>query len=454
MARMVSLLRFFSITSFISILIATALLALFCRQLVIPQTIQLSEVTSQQLAKTLLTSIRPELDYYLASLETVDSRGPVAQALSARLSDLFKDVMREAAIVRVKLYNRQGIVVFSTDRSQIGDNQAKNAGVILAASGGVASGLTYRDTVNRFEGATERDDLMETYVPVRASSTGAIHGVFEIYTDMNRLVSHNQRTVFTILVGVGLILLCHFAVLIFALRRASYIMESERHIDRHRTSALERLSAGVLNGEETERRRIATELQEGIAQTLSAIKFRLEHGSEQIAASNADSGALKAMVPLLQNAIQEVQILALKLRPSSLDDLGLLSTIEWFCGQFQRRHPKIRVEPEISLQENEVPGSLKIVIYRIMESVFGDIAQYANTDRIQLSLRLADQTIILAIDDSPHDSTYAAAAHGKADADLDTRFVTVQQRATLSGGTFSAVRNKDGGITLRATWTF
>ena len=80
------------------------------------------------------------------------------------------EVMRDALVVRAKLYNRRGIVVFSTDRMQLGDNQANNPGFAAAFQGRSSSHLIYRDRFNSFDGATEDANLLQTSVPVRSGA--------------------------------------------------------------------------------------------------------------------------------------------------------------------------------------------------------------------------------------------------------------------------------------------
>jgi signal transduction histidine kinase len=221
---------------------------------------------------------------------------------------------------------------------------------------------------------------------------------------------------------------------------------------RQRTAALEMLSAKMLSVDEMEKKKLAFGLHEGLAQTLISIKMRIEHKLAQFAASKAHDESLAAIIPLLQSVIADVQKIATGLRPSSLDELGLLPTIDWFCREFERRHPAIVVTEEISVRENDVPAPLKIVIYRIVESAFTDIARYESTDQIGLALRLEDRAITLAIDDTSQDLRYAATAERHTDSDLQARFAEAQERTTLSGGSFTIARRKTGGVTLRASW--
>jgi len=143
---------------------------------------------------------------------------------------------------------------------------------------------------------------------------------------------------------------------------------------------------------------------------------------------------------------------ATRLRPASLDERGLLPTIEWLCRDFEGRNPPITVDEELSAAENDVPAQLKIIIYRIIESVFAGIARHENSDEIRLALRRDSNAVTLAIDDTSRDSRYAPTAGHDVEAELHLRFGEAQERTTLSGGQFTIARNEAGGIRLRASW--
>ena len=81
-----------------------------------------------------------------------------------------------------------------------------------------------------------------------------------------------------------------------------------------------------------------------------------------------------------------------------------------------------RLEQELALGESDLPAALKIVLFRIIESSLKYLALNADTDQIHLDLRLANQVIVLSIEESPQDSTYAAAGTQAPDADLQAQF--------------------------------
>ena len=470
---MFKFLRLFFIVSLTSIVVAMALLTLFYRHVTIQSTVSLSEANSLALTQAALISVRPELDDYLATAAGPGPHEFAAQRLAARITEVVAELMRNnvGPVVRVNLFNRVGVVIFSTDRDRIGEDQGSNAGFMSALNGRVVNNLHYRDVFNRFDRGTEAahlgPNLVETYVPVRADATKPVDAVFESYTDLSPLVARNQNTALIVLIGAGLVLLTLYGIFLLVMRRALKAMESQQRRDagseleaimakQHninaRTAALEMLSAKILSSDEMEKKKIAFDLHEGLAQMLITIKSGIERRLARPADGKADAESLAPTVPLRQAAIDDVQRIATGLRPSSLDDLGLVPTINWYCREFERLNPAITVAEELAVREDDLPAPLKIVIYRIIETAFTSIARYESADRIELGLQLGGGAITLTIDDASRDSRYAATAQHDSESDPQVRFAEAQVRTTLSGGNFTIARKKAGGIALRASW--
>ncbi len=451
---MFRLMRFYSVASFIIIFVTAALLTLFFRQVTIHRIEHLAETYNLALAKTALNSIRPELVAYLGS-EADDSahRGASLQRFSDKLAADIHMLAQDNSVVAIKICNRNGQEVFSTRTGRAGLNQGGNPNFTSALNGRDSSSMIYRDTLNRYEGTTEEDNLMETYIPVRNSQTGLVLGVFEIYTDMSQLVRENNRHLLIVLIGSEFILALLYAVLIIIVRHAKNIIESQQKTIQERTSSLEILSKRLLKNEENKKQKIAIDLHEGLVQTLSAIKVNVENSSARIQAYDANAKPLEYIVPVLQSAIQEVRSIATELRPSSLDDLGLLPTVNWFCREFEEHHDGISIKRDISLQEATIPVPLKIVIYRIIESTFKNIAQGSYTDQIRLAMQQADNKIHLRISDTPVQQTLVDTfTQSGPDSDPRFRFAEIRERATLSGGTFTSTQDGAGWNTLHVSW--
>ncbi|NIS79955.1 MAG: Two-component sensor histidine kinase, partial [Anaerolineales bacterium] len=86
---------------------------------------------------------------------------------------------------------------------------------------------------------------------------------------------------------------------------------------------LRHLSSQLLTAQENERKRIALELHDGIGQSLSALKFGVENSLKEVdkGASRPIMKPLEAVIPIIQESIEEVRKIAMDLRPATLDDL-------------------------------------------------------------------------------------------------------------------------------------
>lgn len=362
-------------------------------------------------------------------------------------------MMQDKAIARVKICNHKGVVIFSTRPSQIGGDQSQNQGFISAINGDEESALIYRDTFSHFDGATEEDNLTHTYIPIQAGPAEPIQGVFEIYTDVNRLVLLTERTEFIIMVGATIIMSALYGVLILIVQRAGNIIKMQQRTIRERTGTLEVLSAQMLKSEESHKKRIAYDLHEGLAQTLAAIKLQAESGRSNHKEGDAAAASLDPFIRVLQESVQEVRKIATELRPSILDDIGLLPTINWLCRELGQLHPGIRVEQQISLQEHDIPAPLRIILYRIIASVLDDMAQHIHSGRLHLGLWLDHDNLILLIDNTTTEALNKTAIPlSNIDPQLHPGFARMEELATLSGGKFNASYRSGGGTTLRAAW--
>ncbi len=450
---MFTLLRFYSVASFLAILVTAVLIAMLYRGVAIEGIMKLAERNNLALARTALNSVKPELTAFLAASTQPGFRNVAHASLPPELAAAIRQLMRDNSVVKIKIYNSEGIVAFSTHTAQIGSDQRHNTGFIAAMNGRVADTLVYHDTFNHFDQTTEEDNLMQTYIPVRASATEPVLGVFEIYTDVNDLVHQIERTEFVIMAGAMLILSGLYAVLLLVVRRARTIIDRQNQTIRERTQTLEILSARMLKSEESDKKRIAVELHEGLAQTLSAVKLSLENSRGKVDGDDTVGRSMAAMIPVLQSTIEDVRTLASTLRPSSLDDLGLLPTIDSLCRSFEQQHPGIRIRHAISLQEADIPAPLKVILYRIIVLALDDIALHTDSGRIRIALDRDGGMLTLQIDDTPPASSdLATTTLVELDPRAESRFAKMLELATLSGGSFAAARPSSGRIVLRAGW--
>jgi signal transduction histidine kinase len=214
---------------------------------------------------------------------------------------------------------------------------------------------------------------------------------------------------------------------------------------------LRAISAHRLTTQEQERKRIASEIHDSIGATLSAVKFKLDSTIQQLEQGIETGESLKGLLPAVQRAIDESRRIQANLRPSMLDDLGILPTIDWYCREFQNMHSHIRIEKRIDMSEDKVPDSLKTVIYRISQEALNNIAKHSKANLGTLSLQRVGDSIELAVQDNGQGfDVKETLAKGGSKRGLG--LVSMRERAELSGGSFNIESIRGKGTTIRVSW--
>jgi signal transduction histidine kinase len=209
---------------------------------------------------------------------------------------------------------------------------------------------------------------------------------------------------------------------------------------------LRQLSTRLLSAQEDERRRIAGELHDTIGSCLSGVKFKIEDVLQQVGKAPTVVGeSLSTIIPVIQEGIEDCRRLQQDLRPSMLDDLGLLPTLSWFCRRYQTIYAGIKIDLEQTLEESDIPNSLKIVIYRVTQEGLNNIAKHGKADLVHLSLRRMGRMIELSIEDNGTGFDPQSVKQGLG-------LMSMRERTELSGGTFTMESTIGKGTTIKASW--
>lgn len=162
------------------------------------------------------------------------------------------------------------------------------------------------------------------------------------------------------------------------------------------------LSVNLIKAQEQERKRIALDLHDGISQTLSAIKFSLEAEITHVPnkqPADIQSG-LKVIVHKMRGALEDLRRISMDLWPSMLDDLGIISTIQWLVRDYQAHSDDIQWDLDIQLREQDIREELKITVFRILQESMSNAMKYSNASRVGISLYKYDDRICLAVEDN------------------------------------------------------
>ena len=135
----------------------------------------------------------------------------------------------------------------------------------------------------------------------------------------------------------------------------------------------------------------------------------------------------------------------MNLRPSLLDDLGLLPTIGWFVREYQKIYPSIRIKKQTEIDETQVLDPLKAVVYRILQEAMNNIAKHSKANLVSTSLRKKDDRIELVIEDNGIGFDTESIKNGFG-------LGSMRERAEFSVGSFDIESVKGKGTVMRASW--
>jgi two-component system NarL family sensor kinase len=199
---------------------------------------------------------------------------------------------------------------------------------------------------------------------------------------------------------------------------------------------------------EAERKRMARELHDGIGQSLATIKFRVENAVALMRRGRLEAGIemLDATVLQIREALAEVRRIARDLRPSLLDELGLVQAVAWLCREFEATHPTTRVEQVIGLHEAIVPKAVGAAIFRVLQEALTNIAKHARADRVLVRLNGSGDGIELVVQDNGQGFDPAHRVDG------GCGLISMRERTELSGGRFSVQSGLCAGTVVRCAW--
>lgn len=212
------------------------------------------------------------------------------------------------------------------------------------------------------------------------------------------------------------------------------------------------LSSRLMAAQEDERKRIARELHDSLGSSLAAIKVGLENIRARATNGETDKTSLESSISLTRLAIDEVRKIIADLRPSMLDELGLVATIDWFCKQFSMAHQSIRIDKEIQATESGIPDALKIVIFRILQEAFHNLARYSGADTVKLSLSAEQGALELRIQDDGKGFDIPVAKLRDSGA-KGLGLAGMKERTEMSGGVFLLDSTSGKGTTICASWS-
>lgn len=212
---------------------------------------------------------------------------------------------------------------------------------------------------------------------------------------------------------------------------------------------LRTLSRQVIQVQEQERRRIARDMHDEIGHSLIALKLELQEIKDQVEGSAAEPlvrGCIEFVGPLLQ----QVRRLALELRPSLLDELGLHEASKWYVMQFAKR-TGLTVAFNSESQSSRFSEEIEITAFRVLQESLNNVVKHAHATSVTIVLRQIADCFQIKICDNGAGFVPAEARAGTLKGE-SFGLSSMEERVRLVGGTLRVVSAPKIGTEISATF--
>jgi signal transduction histidine kinase len=215
--------------------------------------------------------------------------------------------------------------------------------------------------------------------------------------------------------------------------------DSEAGRDALRT-ARRTLTARLIGAQEEERRHLARELHDEIGAVLTCVKMSLESAGRR---RTGRSEELRAALDAVDQALAQIRQLSVDLRPSVLDDLGIVPALRWYLDK-RPRAAGLKTEFETSIGEERLDPALEITCFRIAQEAVTNVLRHADAGALRVTLDRSDGRLLLRVKDDGRG--FDTAAVGSASLGLSA----MSERASLIGGAVRVLSWPGGGTEVIA----
>jgi signal transduction histidine kinase len=232
------------------------------------------------------------------------------------------------------------------------------------------------------------------------------------------------------------------------------LRKSEQHYDtlleqsQRMQEQLRFLSRQLLSAQEEERKKISRELHDVIAQTLTSINVRLGTLKKEAALSTRGLARSIARTQLLvEQSVDIVHRFARELRPTVLDDLGLIPALHTFMKSF-RAETGIGISLTTFAQVEQVNGDKRTVLYRVAQEALNNIARHAQATRAEVRIQKLDGAICMKISDNGRGFQQGNVLNAKKSTRLG--LLGMRERLQMVGGDFTVTSAPGKGTIILA----
>lgn len=399
-------------------------------------------------------------------LQGLDTGAWLTKADVASLDTLLADTSFGEKIVTLKIWRPDGTVVYSTDRSLIGDQFPVDDELEQALSGTVVADMSNLSNVeNVEERARGFDRLVEMYIPLRGSGPGTgadrIIGAAEFYqlpTEIDQEVQSAQlQSWLAVAAGVTIVYLFLFGIVrqgSDTIRRQQVALEEQvtdlqalldqnEHLrDRVRVAAERNTTLS-----EAQLRRISSDLHDGPGQMIALAALRLDEVERATAATGGEGAQATADVKsALTDALRDMRAIAAGLRLPELRRLSSADAVRRAVDDHQRR-TGVQVRLEIGEMAADASLPTKIALFRATQELLSNATRHGRGADVVVALDSDDHEVRLTVSDAgPGFDPSRVGAEGH------LGLAGIREQSELLGGGFTVGERAGGGATITVRW--
>ncbi len=202
----------------------------------------------------------------------------------------------------------------------------------------------------------------------------------------------------------------------------------------------------IITAQEQERKRIARELHDETSQVLTSLLISLAVLEESVTTDEAHQRITETRA-LAHQTLRAIRNLSIDLRPSALDDLGLLPALRWYVKEYQHKFP-IEVNFQPTGFKKRLPPEMETALYRIIQESLTNIAKHAQAHAVTITLREDTDAVYATISDDGKGFDLEELQRTQ-DRDRGLGLVGMHERAHLLDGTLSIESAPGKGTTIQ-----
>ncbi len=346
-----------------------------------------------------------------------------------------KDVLLDP-VVRVKIWNEHGQILYSDEPRLIGEvydlDQDKREA--FTSGDGYAEVSTLDGKENRFE--HNYGKLLEVYLPVRSTSGQPL--LIETYQRYSSVAASGRRT-WTAFAPVLLSALVLLELIQVPLARSLTARLHDRQLER------EALLKRAIEASEVERRRIAADLHDGVVQQLAGLSYKLAAASTRAATNGSRElgAALNDAAADTRQSIRQLRSLLVEIHPPNIHSVGLHAALSGLVAPLAARGVTVDLDTDV----DDLAPDVEVMLFRAAQEGLRNVVQHAGASSVSVKVTMDADRVVLEVSDDG--AGFSAAVRERRSAEGHMGLRLIGDLAAARGGRVDVESEPGRGTRLR-----